>query len=210
MRELSHKPMMIFYDSPISGHAHRVRALLQLLQLPYQTHELDLLKREHKRADFLAINPLGQIPVLQDGDLILRDSTAILTYLALSYDPKRQWLPESAPLQGQIQAWLATSVKEVYAGPCVARLAQTFAFPINQEKAVAKAHELLSQLFEPQLRQQDWLVGDTATIADIANYSYWAVAEEGGIDLTPYPSVRAWIARMEALPGFLVMPKTAK
>ena len=70
-----------------------------------------------------------------------------------------------------------------------------------------RGHALLGVL-EPLLAQQDWLVAGRPTIADVALYSYTARAPEGNVDLSPYPAVRQWLARVEALPGFVAFGRT--
>ncbi|GAB3486203.1 glutathione S-transferase family protein [Marinomonas epiphytica] len=197
---------MKYYDFLLSGHAHRGSVFLKLLNVEHDSHLVDLVNGEHKQPEFLALNPLGEVPVLVDGDLVLRDSTAILVYLAKRYDASNQWLPDDADIAAQIQSWLSVSSKEVYLGPCAARLNKVFGAPFDHEQAVAKAHKVLSELFEPHLAEREWLVSDHATIADIANYSYIAAAHEGEVDLSAYPNVKAWLARIEALEGFVKMP----
>ena len=73
--------MIRLYRNVVSGHCHRVELFLSLLGLPFEKVELNFLENEHKSPSFLALNPLGQIPVLQDGDVTLADSNAILVYL---------------------------------------------------------------------------------------------------------------------------------
>lgn len=197
------------YDNPLSGHAHRPRALLKLLGVDYDETIVNLPKGEHKSPDFLKLNPLGQIPVLTDGDLVLRDSTAILVYIASKFDDARTWLPTNPELAAQVQQWLAVSTKEIYLGPCAARISKLFGAPFDHGQAVEKANALFATIFEPHLADRDWLAGDGPTIADIANYGYIAAAHEGEIDLAPYPHTSAWLARLEALPGFVPMPKAA-
>ncbi|WP_415400896.1 glutathione S-transferase family protein [Tateyamaria sp. SN3-11] len=193
---------MKLYDHPVSGHAHRASAMLSLLGLDYENVIVDLQSGAHKRPEYLKLNPLGQVPTLQDGDVVLRDSTAILTYLALQYDPARSWLPNDPELAGKVQEWLATSVKEVFEGPCGARLSKFLDVPIDYDQAVENTHALMKTLFEPHLAENDWLVGTAPTIADVANYGYIAAVEEAGVSLADYPNVQAWIARLEALNGF--------
>ncbi|MGH1347702.1 MAG: glutathione S-transferase family protein [Nannocystales bacterium] len=200
---------MKLYESPISGHAHRARAFLLLLGVPFESVVVDLLNGEHRGPEFLAINPLGQIPVLVDGDTVVRDSTAILVYLALSHDPERTWLPQDPGLAAQVQSWLSISSRELWAGPSSARLVKLFGAKIDHERALSTADTVLGSLFEPHLADQKWLVGSRPTIADVACYSYIRVAPEGGVSLEPYPNVRAWLDRLEALPGFDPMPAAA-
>ncbi len=133
------------YRNPVSGHCHRVELFLSLLGLPYESIDVDLANQQHKTPEFLAMNPLGQVPVLREGDLTLADSNAILVYLEARHAPG-QWLPRDP-------------------------------------------------------------VGERATLADVAHYAYVARAPEGLISLQPYPAIRAWLARIEALPGFVPMLK---
>jgi glutathione S-transferase len=80
--------MITLYDAPPSGNCHKVRLLLSLLALPYQTQPVDLRGGEQRRPDSLQRNPFGQVPVLDDDGLIVRDSQAILVYLAKRYGGK--------------------------------------------------------------------------------------------------------------------------
>ncbi len=200
---------MKLYESLISGHAHRARALLHLLGVEFDSIVVDLRAGEHRKPEFLALNPLGQVPVLVDGDTVVRDSTAILVYLALSQDSQRTWLPRDPLLAAQVQSWLSVSSRELWAGPNSARLVKLLGQAIDYERAVSTATAVFSSLFEPHLSRQDWLVGTHPTIADVACYSYIRVAPEGGISLDPYPHVCAWLERLEALQDFVPMPAAA-
>ena len=80
--------------------------------------------------------------------------------------------------------------------------------PLDADFAAATAEKAMQKL-EQGLEGREWLVGDRPTIADVATYSYTAHAPEGNVSLDPYPNVRAWLARFEALPGFEAMPATA-
>ena len=201
---------MKLYESLISGHAHRARAFLHLLGLEYESVQLDLLAGEQNDPAFLAINPLGQVPVLVDGDTVIRDSTAILVYLALAYDAERRWLPADPVAAAQVQSWLSLSSRELWAGPSAARLVKLLEAPLDYDAAVATADAVLGKLFEPRLRAHPWLVGSSPTIADVSCYAYIRVAPEGDVSLEPYPHVRAWLERLEALPGFVSMPAAAE
>ena len=193
---------MKLYNHPLSGHAHRVTAMLALLGIEYENVILDLQQGDHKQLEFLKLNPMGQVPTLVDGDIVLRESTGILTYLALKHDPARTWLPADPALAAKVQEWLATSVKEVYEGPCGARISKFFGAPIDYDQAVEKTHKLMKTLFESHLANNDWLVGTDPTIADVANYGYIATTNEAGISLSDYPNVQKWLSRIEALDRF--------
>lgn len=191
------------YGFALSGHSHRAELFLNLLGLEYR---LVTAGAEYRQTDaYLALNPLRQIPVLVDGDLVLPDSNAILMYLARKHDPAGPWLPTDPVRAGQVQRWLSLSAGELRFGPALARLITLFHVPGDLAAAQAMASRLLT-VMEQQLGETSWLVSDSVTLADIALYSYTKRAPDGGIDLTPYPQVQAWLARVESLPRFLPMP----
>jgi glutathione S-transferase len=193
------------YDFPVSGHCHRVRLMLSLLDLRYRSIAVDLAGGEHKRAPFLALNPFGQVPVLCDGAVTLADSNAILVYLALRHGGDR-WLPRDPARAAAVQRWLSVAAGEVAYGPAAARACALFNEPWNVAEVTARAHRLLA-VMEGVLAGADYLAGDEPTLADVAIYSYVAHAPEGGVLLDDYPAVRAWLARVEAWPRFVAMPR---
>jgi len=191
----------------LSGHAHRVELALSLLGLPFEKIPVDLRQREQKGAAFLALNPFGQVPAIEDGDIALGDSNAILVYLATRYDTSGRWLPRDALGAAQVQRWFSVAAGELREGPGMARVQVVF----RRQPVLAERIEGAAQLFmlmEQHLAGRQWLVGDGPTLADIAMYSYTAVAPEGHCSLEPFAQVRGWLARIEALPGFVPMPRT--
>ncbi|WPO47499.1 glutathione S-transferase [Pseudomonas sp. S1Bt23] len=195
------------YNFPRSGHAHRVELMLSLLGLPFESIIVDLAKGEHKQADFLALNPFGQVPVIDDQGVVLADSNAILVYLAQKYGQGR-WLPSDPVGAARVQRWLSVAAGPIAFGPAVARLITVFGAQSNAEEAIDRSHALL-KVVEQELTASPYLAGSEPTIADIAGYSYIAHAPEGNVSLADYPQVRAWLAGIEALPGFVGMPRTA-
>jgi glutathione S-transferase len=193
---------------PLSGHSHRVEVFLSLLGLDAEIITVDLGNGAHKTGDFLKKNSFGQVPVLEDGDVTLSDSNAIITYLALTYDETRSWLPADAVAAAQVQRYLSIAAGLLAFGPALARLANVFNAPVDKEKAIANSHSLLSVL-DAELVGRDWLVGDQPTLADVANYSYIAHAPEGDVALNEYRNVKAWLRRFESLPRFIPMQATA-
>jgi glutathione S-transferase len=196
--------MLRLHGHELSGNSTKVRLLLDLAGIPYDWVRVDLMKGEHKGEAFLALNPFGQVPVLEDGDTTLADAQAILYYIAARQGDGR-WLPTDPLGQARVVRWLSTAAGEVRQGPESAGLHQLFgvkAMPI--ERAQEKAAFILDQL-ERHLSDRLWLECDRPTIADIAVFPYVALAGDGGIDLAPYPHVRAWIARFQALPGYRPM-----
>jgi glutathione S-transferase len=194
----------ILHGTRLSGHTHRAMLLLHLLDLPYDFADSPADVR--RSPAFRALNPLGQIPVLQDGDVVLADSNAILVYLAKRYAAGTAWLPEDPVGAARVQRWLSQAAGEIMFGPASARVCARF-YDTGVPPALSQtlAARVLG-LMEGELAARDWLAGATPTIADIACYSYVAHAPEGGIALEPYPRVQAWIARVQALPGFVPMP----
>ena len=199
---------MKLYDVTLSGHAHRARLFLGLLGLDHELIPVDLTAGEHHRAEFRALNPFGQVPVLDDEGVIVPDSNAILVYLAKKHG-RTDWLPEDPAGAARVQRWLSVAAGQIAFGPCAARLVTLFGANFNHEEAIARAHAVL-KLIEQAVTGAEWLAADHATIADVALYSYIARAPEGDVDLTPYPQVRAWLARVEALPGFVPFPETRR
>lgn len=200
------KPSLQLYRNAVSGHCHRVELFLSLIGLPFEPIDVDLARQQHKSPEFLALNPLGQIPVLRDGELTLADSNAILVYLEARYAPG-QWLPRDPVGAAQVQRWLSLAAGPLAFGPASARVVQLFKLPTDPKDAIARA-EALFRLMEAELTRTPFLVGERATLADVAHYAYVARAPEGLVTLQPYPAIRAWLARIEALPGFLPMLKT--
>ncbi|KAA0584410.1 glutathione S-transferase [Azospirillum lipoferum] len=197
---------MKLYHHPLSGHAHRARLFVSLLGLPHELVEVDLMAGAHKSPDFLKLNPFGQVPVLDDDGVVIADSNAILVYLAKKAG-RGDWLPEDPSGAAAVQRWLSVAAGEVAYGPAAARLVTVFGAKFNPDEVIGRAHTLLARL-ESRLSGQDWLVGDHPTIADVAIYSYVARAPEGNVDLSGYPAVRAFLRRIEGLPGFVPFAQT--
>ncbi|MBI2772835.1 MAG: glutathione S-transferase [Burkholderiales bacterium] len=198
--------MIKLHRMGISGHCHRVELFLSLLGLHFEMIEVDLVGGAHKRPDFLARNPFGQIPVIEDGEVTLSDSNAILVYLEGRY-AAGQWLPRDPVGAAQVQRWLSVAAGQLAFGAAAARVIALFKRPVSPDDAIARANALFA-LMDEELSRRAFLAGDKPTLADIANYSYTAHAPEGGVPLQPYPNVRDWLARIEALPGFVPMMKS--
>ncbi|UDU80201.1 glutathione S-transferase family protein [Pseudomonas sp. HN2-3] len=194
------------YNFPKSGHAHRIELMLSLLNLPTELVFVDLAKGAHKQPEFLALNPFGQVPVIDDNGTVVADSNAILVYLAKQYD-NGTWLPEDPAAAASVQRWLSVAAGPLAFGPAAARLVTVFGASFNTDEVIGRAHTLL-KVIDAELAKSPFLAGSTPTIADVANYSYIAHAPEGNVSLEPYANVRSWLARVEALPGFVPMPRT--
>jgi len=194
---------IILHGMGLSGHTHRVALMLNALGLNYAF--VDSPREVRGAPGFLARNPLGQIPVLEDGDLVLADSNAILVYLARRYAPDGQWSPQEPVAAASVQRWLSIAAGEVMYGPAVARMIALFGLPDDPARAERISARVLT-FMDGHLVDRTFLAADHATIADLACYSYVAHAPDGGISLEPYPHIRAWLARIEAQPWFQPMP----
>lgn len=194
------------YRAALSGHSHRVQLFLSLLDLPFEMIDIDLRSGAHKKPEFLAKNPFGQVPVIEDGDVTLADSTAILVYLASKYG-EASWLPRDPLGAATVQRFLSLASGEIYRGPASARMATLFGVPLDHDVACATAEQLFT-ILEQHLGGHVFLAGPQATIADVAAYSYMAHAPEGGVALDGYPNIGTWLGRVEALPRFVAMQAT--
>ncbi len=197
------KPIVL-YRYRLSGHCHRVELLLRMLGLPHEIREIDLPSGEQRQPAFLALNPFGQVPVIDDSGTVVSDSNAILVYLALRYDDG-SWLPRDPVGAARVQRWLSLAAGPLAFGAARARAVRVFRRATDPAEAIATAQALFTRMDE-LLEGEGFLAGATPTIADLAMYAYTAHAPEGDISLEPYPRLRAWLARVQALPGFIAMP----
>lgn len=195
---------MKLYDMELSGNAYKVRLFAALVGLNLELQPMDLAAGEHKQSPFIDLNPWAQVPVLEDGEVRLRDSQAILVYLARQYGG-HQWWPDSAAHQGEVMQWLSTAANEINHGPNAARLIDKFSYPLNKDDALAVSARVLP-LIEQHLSEHQWLAMGRPTIAECAVFPYIALGWEGGVTLESYPAIRAWIERIKALPGYVGMP----
>lgn len=196
------------YAMTYSGHSHRVQLYLSMLGLPYEKIDVEP-KRFPESAlldpSFHSRNPFLLVPVIVDGDVTLYESTAILTYLARRYG-ETGWLPDDPVEAAAVQQWFSYCAGPIAYGPCAVRR-----LVVYDEELVPMATGLriTTEFFdtiEPMFASHDYAIGNRPTLADVAAYAYIAHVPEGGYSLEPYPHIRRWLARIEALPGFVPMP----
>ncbi len=195
---------MKLYDLSLSGNCYKVRLFSALAGIPLDIVAVDFLAGEHKRPPLIDLNPWGEIPILEDGDVVLRDSQAILVYLARRYAGET-WLPGDATGMATVMQWLSTSANEIQNGPGAARLVDKFGYKLNKADTLQRSARILP-LLDAHLSGHDWLALKRPTIADCAVFPYVALAPEGGVSLADFPNIQRWIARIKALPGFVTMP----
>lgn len=195
------------YDVPKSGHAHRVRLGASLMGVPFELAPVAEMEGDRTGPDYLALNPFGQVPVIVDGETVVRDSNVILIYLAEKYADGSGWIPASLEERTQMHEWLAVAAGVMFRGPNMARLIKLFGRPGDHDESV-RVSKLLFDVMDKHLAGRTWLVGSRPTLADIACYSYLAVAGEGELDLSPYSNIGAWLKAVEGLENFTPIPKS--
>lgn len=195
---------MKLYDLDVSGNCYKVRLLCALLDVPVELISVDFLAGAHKRSPLIDLNVFGQLPVLDDGEIILRDSQAILVYIARKVGSEA-WLPTDAPSLALVTQWLMVAENEIARGSNDARLHDKFGYKLDVVKARENAQRILT-IMDEHLESREWLAIDRPTIADIACMPYVALGWEGGVPLDPYPAVAAWVERLKKLPRFIPMP----
>jgi len=192
------------HEIALSGNCHKVRMLLSMLGLSYESVAVDLAAREHLAPEFLALSPFGEVPALLDGSVSIRDSNAILVYLASSYGGEAWW-PKDPVLQAKIASWLSTAANEIAAGPNSLRLHYKWGRQIDKVRAEQASAKVL-RILDSHLSQSQWLIGDRVSIADLAIYPYVALAPEGRVNLELHQSILRWIGDVRGLPGYVGMP----
>lgn len=197
------------YDYPVSGSCYKVRLLLSFLGLEHETEQVGFYpNREHKSPDFLQINPLGQLPVLEDDGVRVRDAQAILCHLANRYDASGRWLPRDPAQFGPVMMWLMFAGGELMAASA-ARMHDLLGYELDIDEARARAHAAFRVLDDHLTRREiagkTWIVGEDPTVADIACFPYTALSSDGGIGREDYPAIRNWHRHFKRLPGFVAM-----
>lgn len=199
---------LVLYGFPVSSNTHRVRLLLSMLGLEFEERLVNLATGEHLGPDFAAINPQRAIPVLEDAGERFTESYAIMIYLARQYGGATGialW-PDDPAGQARIAAWMFFTANELHNGVGLARNERSFRIPSGGDYAFRKGEKALATL-ETHLAGREWLEGGRATLADVAVYPFVAVADEAGLSLAERPALTAWLDRLEALPGFVSMPR---
>lgn len=192
------------YDLELSGNCYKVRLLSALVGAPLEIIPVDFLDGAHKQPPLSGLNPFLEIPVFEDGALVLRDSQAILVYIARKWGGE-DWLPVDPAGLAQVSQWLMVAENELARGPNDARLHDKFGYTLDVALARSKSARILA-IMAQHLAHEKWLALARPTIADIACMPYVALGHEGGVPLDPYPAVAAWVDRVKALPGFVGMP----
>lgn len=202
-------PDLILHQDPRSGNCYKIVLTAALLGIPLAIRNYDIMKGETRTPEFLAgVNPNGRIPVLQIANRFLPESNAACWYLAQG----SALIPDDRFAQADALRWMF--FEQYNHEPNVATLRFWLRF-VGQNKlseaqktqipAKRAAGDAALKLMDDRLARSDWFVGSGATLADITLFAYTHVCEQGSFALDDYPAVRNWLARMQALPGFVAM-----
>ena len=189
--------MITLYDYLDSGNGYKVRLLLTQLGIPYRYVDVDIMRGETRTPQFLAMNPDGRIPTIQlDDGRYLAQSDAILWYLA----DGTAFLPSERFARAQVLQWMffeQYSHEPYVATPrfIVRHLSADDPRRAELPQRLARGRAAL-EVMEKHLQSRSYFVDERYTIADIALYAYTHVAEDGGLELAPYPQLRAWLGRV--------------
>jgi glutathione S-transferase len=197
--------MITLHGMNASGNCYKLQLLLSQLDRPYRWNEMDLFNGATRTPEFLAKNPNGKVPLLELEDgRCLPESNAILCYLAEG----TPYLPDDRWRRAQTLQWLFFEQYSHEPYVAVARFIAKFLPADHPRRAELprlreRAHQALA-VMERELATRDFMVDAGYTIADIALYAYTHDAPAGGVSLDAYPNLRAWLARVEVQPGFVV------
>lgn len=197
------------HEDPRSGNCYKIKLTAALVGVPLALRQYDIMAGETRTAEFLEqVNPNGRIPVLQVDDRFLPESNAACWYLAEG----SALVPEARFERADMLRWMF--FEQYSHEPNIATLRFWLHFVgeaklTEQQDAQIMAKRIAGcealALMDAHLAARDWFVGDSVTLADIALYAYTHVAGDGGFKLEEYPAIRAWLARVEGLPGYIAM-----
>lgn len=201
--------MYRLYDFLPSGNGYKVRLLLHQLEIPYEHIEKNIIAGETRTPEFLAINANGRIPVLEvSPGQYLAESNAILFYLSQNTD----FFPDDPWQQAQVMRWLFF---EQYSHEPNIATPRYWIHSLNQEEKyreqLAQKYPLgyaALQVMDDHLKNRNFFVNSTYSIADIALYAYTHVADEGGFDLSGFQAIQAWFKRVQAQPHHSLITET--
>jgi glutathione S-transferase len=204
--------MIVLHDYELSSSCYKVRLFAGFLGLPLRRLAVDVYPGgRHRSPEFLAMNPLGELPVMDDDGLVLSEAEAILVYFAGRYDTSGLWyaLDDPAAL-GAISQWLVFAGR-LAAAAGKARLHDAMFLPADIDACRTEAHALLrvmdEHLWFQEQGEHQWLCSHThPTIADVACFPDVMLSEEGAISRLAYPAIRRWTDRVKRIPQFQLMP----
>ncbi len=200
---------MKLYTHPLSGNAYKAELLLSHLGAEFEKINIDIFRGENRTDEFRKLNPNCKIPVLVDGDFVMWESNALLFYIARKFAPN-SYLPEDPEAFGKVAQWVVFGKTTLDTSLALARFWTKYlaAEKVDEDALTQKRKEgrAALEILNGALKNREFL-SDGYTIADIACYPYVSLANEGEIDISPYPEVSKWVGRIESQPGFVRMGK---
>jgi glutathione S-transferase len=193
---------MKVYLGTISGNSYKLRILLSLLKVPHEVVIIDLKNKQHKSAEFLKINPRGEVPALEDGGKVFWDSAACLAYIARKHGGE-QWLPSDPASMAEVMQWVALAATEIQCGFQYARRGVLQGrWTLGTLEDGQTFGKVALDTCEQRLQHNDWLALGRPTIAEPACFPYIETAPEAKVALENYPAVVKWMERCKQLPGW--------
>jgi glutathione S-transferase len=201
---------LVLHDYELDDGCYAVRLLLGALDLKHAKVAVDVHPgREQLSPRYLALNPLGRLPILVDGATVLYGPEAILAYLAHTYDPARTWLPQEPANYGAVMLWLGFVASELRAAS-LARLHRMLEVPADAtalDRQIRQAFCIMDDhMTHREFDDARWFVGSSPTIADIALFPAFVLSRDFEIEHEAYPALRRWMRRVRTIPGFVTMP----
>lgn len=190
----------VLYGHPRSGNAYKTALMLSMTGTPFEFEAVDLPGRVNRESEYLKINPLGKVPALRHGDLVLRQSHDTLRYLS---EQTGQFGPNGWAEEARVGDWIGFAIDFLGYGVARLRFERLFGggegpvfdhFKVTADRGMG--------IIEPHLASNEWLACDRPTIADIAVYPVTSYLTDAGYDPADFPNVLAWLERFKALPGF--------
>jgi len=190
-----------FYYMPMSAPCRSVIMLAKELNIPLNLKKLDLMAGEHRKPEFIKINPQHCVPTMVDNStgLTMWESRAILAYLVNKYAPGHKLYPADAVKRAEVDRLRYFDIGTLY------KAIGEFIYPTlfkGQPRDAEKEKVLLEKidLLETQLAGKKWVAGDDLTIADLTIYASMGMVDIGGVDVSGYKNIGAWRERFGKLP----------
>ena len=194
---------MELYGFGESGNAYKVALALRFMGLEWRLHGVDFFRGGARTPEFRALNPMGEVPVLVDGDVVLTQSGVILDYLS---SKTGRFGGRSAAERREVLRWMFWDNHKFTGQISSLRFLANFLPPGKRPEGaidflrgrVAAA----AQVLEGHLAGRDWVVGDGPTIADLSLCGYLFYPEDKGLERGDFPAIDAWLTRIEGLDGW--------
>jgi len=201
---------LVLYNYDLDDNCYKVRLALSMMKLEHEIVAVNVFPGgEHRTPPFLAMNPMGTLPILKDGDLTLFGAEAILAHLARTHDAAAAWLPIEGGSFSAVMQWLVFASGALSA-TARARSQSLFGTPGDEHALRADAHRAILTMEDAMtmagFHGKGWFAGKKPSIADVALFPAFALSRDFGVDHDEFPALRKWARRFRAIPGFLTMP----